>query len=142
MIIAAWRDEYQTGHLEIDQQHQHLFALVNEIHHLTQAEFTNSTAIYLQLQEFASCAVAHFDLEESLMAQHNYPNFAVHYKTHWALVNKVQTLLDKFDQTSQTQAGEVTQLLADWMVHHIRGEDQQMIHFFRQRSTQWARTNL
>ena len=131
MTIAVWRDEYRTGHREIDQQHQHLFKLVNHIHHLTQQALPDDVGIYAQLHEFASCAVAHFDLEESLMAQHDYPNLAIHCQTHRALVNKVQTLLTKFDQTAETQVVAVTQVLADWMVHHIRGEDQQMIRFLR-----------
>ncbi|NEQ46005.1 MAG: hemerythrin family protein [Leptolyngbya sp. SIOISBB] len=131
MTIAVWRDEYHTGHPEIDQQHQQLFQLVNQIHHLTQSEQPDHAAIYSQLNEFASCAITHFDLEEALMAQHGYPNFAVHCQTHRALVNKVQTLLTKFDQTAETQVAVVTEVLADWMVHHIRGEDRQMIRFFQ-----------
>lgn len=131
MSIAVWRAEYHTGHPEIDQQHQHLFRLVNHIHHLTQHELPDHAAIYSQLNEFASCAIAHFDLEESLMAQYSYPNFAVHCQTHRALVNKVQALLTKFDETAESQVAVVTEVLADWMVHHIRGEDQQMIRFFR-----------
>ena len=134
MTIAIWRDEYVTGHLEIDQQHQQLFSLVNHIHHLTQSAHPNRAVIYSQLQDFANCAVAHFGLEESLMADHGYPNLAVHCQTHRALVNKVQTLLDKFDPTAETQVAAVTQVLADWMVHHIRGEDRQMIRFFQSRN--------
>ena len=55
----------------------------------------------------------------------------------WFVAGKLSRksqLLDKFDQASGTSTAEVTQVLADWMVHHIRGEDQQMIRFFQVRN--------
>ncbi|MGD1943130.1 MAG: bacteriohemerythrin [Leptolyngbyaceae cyanobacterium] len=134
MAIAVWRDDYCTGHEAIDQQHRQLFSLVNEIYDLTQLPTPPRAAIKTRLTEFADCAVEHFELEEGLMAEHEYPNLQVHCGTHRALVNKVAALLNKFDQASSTSTAEVTQVLADWMVHHIRGEDQQMIRFFQQQN--------
>ena len=135
MTVALWRDEYRTGHDTIDQQHRDLFAQVNQIYAMTQAEPQDNAAIRAQLTEFAALAIAHFDLEEALMTQYDYPNFEVHFKTHRALVNKVQALLEKPDRSLDGLPAEVTQVLADWMVHHIRGEDQQMIRFLQERST-------
>jgi hemerythrin len=134
MTVAVWRDEYRTGHDTIDQQHRDLFTQVNQIYAMTQAEPQDNAAIRAQLTEFAALAIAHFDLEEALMIQHAYPNFEVHFKTHRALVNKVQALLEKPDHSLDELPAEVTQVLADWMVHHIRGEDQQMIRFLQERS--------
>jgi hemerythrin len=133
MAVAEWRDEYRTGHTTIDSQHRRLFTLVNQIHELTKLPEPPMAEIKHLLIEFADCAIAHFDLEETLMAQYAYPNLKVHCGTHQALVNKVQTLLHKFDHASGASTADVTQVLADWMVHHIRGEDRQMIRFFQQR---------
>ncbi|WP_026072254.1 bacteriohemerythrin [Nodosilinea nodulosa] len=134
MTVAVWRDEYRTGHDTIDQQHRDLFAQVNHIYALTQTEPQDNLGIRAQLADFAAMAIAHFDLEEALMTQYDYPNFEVHFKTHRALVNKVQALLEKPDRGLDGLPAEVTQVLADWMVHHIRGEDQQMIRFLREQS--------
>jgi hemerythrin len=32
MPIAYWRDEYCTGNAEIDEQHQKLFKIINNLH--------------------------------------------------------------------------------------------------------------
>ncbi|MEL6399959.1 MAG: bacteriohemerythrin [Cyanobacteria bacterium J06607_6] len=134
MAIAVWQDDYCTGHEVIDQQHRRLFSLVNEIYDLTQLPTPPMAVIKTRLTEFADCAVEHFELEEGLMAEHEYPNLQVHCGTHKALVNKVTALLAKFDQVAYTATAEVTPVLADWMVHHIRGEDQQMIRFFQRQN--------
>ena len=134
MAVAVWREDYCTGHDLIDRQHRHLFDLVNQIHALAQSPEPPMGMIRQLLTEFANCAIEHFDLEERLMAEYDYPNLKVHCGIHQALVSKVQALLDKFDQASGASTVEVTQVMADWMVHHIRGEDRQMICFFQQKN--------
>lgn len=131
MTLAVWRDEYITGHDTIDQQHRTLFDQVNELHALTQKQPQDRAVIRQLLTAFAEQATSHFELEEMLMAQYQYPNLTVHSNTHRALVNKVRSVLDKLNQDEANVAIDVAPVLADWMVHHIRGEDQQMIRFFK-----------
>jgi len=38
------------------------------------------------------------------------------------------------DMDTPTSVSEVTQVLTAWMVHHVRGEDQNMIRFLRERN--------
>lgn len=131
MSIAPWRDQYCTGHQEIDTQHQALFELVNRIHAAAIAGNGPSAAIRAMLVEFVARAREHFALEEELMRAWNYPNYPMHCATHRNLCNKVQSTLEKFDRDPATFSQELPQVLADWMVHHIQGEDRQTIAFFR-----------
>ncbi len=32
LVFAKWLDEYTTGNHKVDQQHQHLFEIVNKLH--------------------------------------------------------------------------------------------------------------
>jgi hemerythrin len=131
MAIAEWSEEYRTGHKEIDTQHQQLFALVNQIDQAVSLEQQPKAQLQALLETFHRQAKVHFDLEETLMEAYQYENIEVHKGTHRALVGKVQTLLDKLAEADAYIPREVTQLLADWMIHHIKGEDRQMIRFFQ-----------
>lgn len=131
MTLAVWRDEYLTGHGTIDQQHRTLFAQVNELYDLTQSQPQDRAVIRQLLTQFDAQATRHFELEETLMAQYQYPNLTVHCNTHRALVNKVRSVLNELNRDGEPVTVDVAPLLADWMVHHIRGEDQQMIRFFK-----------
>lgn len=131
MAIAQWQDEYSTGHREIDQQHLALFAIVNTIHAAALEQCPDRPWLQQQLQDFAAQAEAHFAMEEDLMRAYNYPNYEIHCNTHLALTAKVRQLLLKLDTQTPCTPDDITQVLADWMIHHIRGEDQQMIRFLR-----------
>lgn len=130
MTIAIWRDDYCTGHTTIDSQHRHLFDLVNRIHCVLSSEPSPTASALPLLQEFAHCAREHFELEEHLMATYDYPHQEMHCKVHQRLVNKVVRLLEPEVAITLTPEA-VTQVIADWMIHHIKGEDQRMIRHFQ-----------
>jgi hemerythrin len=130
MTIAPWRDDYCTGHATIDSQHRHLFDLVNRIHDVLSTDSSPKERALPLLQEFAHCAQAHFELEEQLMTAYDYPHQAMHCKVHQRLVNKVLGLLEPSVAPTLTPE-TVTQVMADWIIHHIKGEDQRMIRHFR-----------
>jgi hemerythrin len=129
--IACWHQEYNTGNLQIDQQHEHIFAIVNALHDAV----VNRKNICI-LQELLDCltnhTVEHFQTEEALMMAVDYPDYNRHKQTHDHLVAKVDALLLKFrDRHTEAVTTEITQFLSEWLAHHIKGEDQKMIQFFQ-----------
>ncbi|MEB3162422.1 MAG: bacteriohemerythrin [Prochlorothrix sp.] len=128
--IAPWSDDYLTGDGLIDAQHKNLFHLVNELHALMQ-QGTTSMAIKRRLEELVACTTAHFDMEEERMEALGYPNLAAHCKRHTALKERIQLALDKVNQGNGVIPLDVSICLSEWMIHHIKGEDQRMIQFFR-----------
>lgn len=141
MAIAVWHDDHCTGHTVIDDQHRHLFDLVNRIHLLLTSSAGQDDRTWALLQEFAGFAQAHFALEEQLMETHAYPHLEMHRKTHQRLVSKVARFLEP-DAAATLTPEAVTQVLADWMVHHIKGEDQRMIHYFQAQGVFQAQPSL
>ena len=131
MAIAEWHEDYRTGHEDIDRQHGQLFDLVNQIDQAVSLEQQPKAQLQELLTTFCQRAQEHFDLEEDLMAAYQYDNLAVHRSTHRALTGKVQGLINKLAQADTYLPRDVTQVLVDWMVHHIKGEDRLMIRFFQ-----------
>ncbi|WP_040655210.1 bacteriohemerythrin [Rubidibacter lacunae] len=133
MSIAPWSDEYCTDHHVIDTQHQTLFELVNRIHDAIIAGESHCSAVRAMLADFEVLAQEHFELEEELMRTYQYPNYEVHFGMHRRLCRKVRSALEKYDRDTDAFSHDVPQVLADWMIHHIRGEDRQTIAFLQSR---------
>ncbi len=131
MPLAYWRDDYNTGYETIDQQHQHLFAIINALH---DAMLKGHGADLLKdtLDTLFEYTLEHFQTEEALMVAHHYPNYAAHVQRHEELKQQVVTMRQKFAANMPLLSKEVSQFLADWLIHHIKDEDQQVIRFFRQ----------
>lgn len=130
MTIAHWRDEYCTGDARIDREHQLLFDMVNALH-----QAIEGAADPLQMQNLLSTMAAHtvehFQHEEALMQDHDYPGYGRHKQVHDNLVAKVTHLLAQFQQNQTILGSELTAFLTEWLAHHIQGEDQKMIRFLR-----------
>ncbi|MCG9889508.1 MAG: bacteriohemerythrin [Thermosynechococcaceae cyanobacterium MS004] len=130
MAIAFWQDQYCTGDHQTDREHQDLFALVNTLHDaLTQAE--HPATLRGILEELASHTLDHFRTEEVLMQNHNYPDYGRHKQSHDRLEAKVRALLQRIEADESALTADIPAFLADWLVHHIKGEDQKMISFLK-----------
>ena len=129
--IAFWQQEYNTGNLQVDGQHQQLFEIVNALH---DAVVTRKNVYTMQelLEALANNTTEHFQTEEALMMRVDYPDYDRHKQTHDCLLSKVDNLLLKFrDRNTEAVTTEITQFLTEWLAHHIKGEDKKMIQFFQ-----------
>ncbi|MEO0408990.1 MAG: hemerythrin family protein, partial [Cyanobacteria bacterium P01_A01_bin.135] len=86
------------------------------------------------LKEFEACALEHFALEEELMLAQEYQNYELHCGIHRNLIRKVSSTLEKLESDDYEFSTEVPKVLSDWMIHHIRGEDRQMIAFLQEQT--------
>ena len=129
--IACWQQEYNTGNSQVDGQHQQLFEIVNALHDAVVSK-KNVYTIQELLEALANHTIEHFQTEESLMMAVDYPEYDRHKQTHDCLLSKVDRLLLKFrDRNTEAVTTEITQFLAEWLAHHIKGEDTKMIQFFQ-----------
>jgi hemerythrin len=130
MTMAPWRDEYCTGDVRIDHEHQVLFALVNDLEAAIAAA-APPAQLQAILTTMAAHTVEHFDHEEALMQARDYPGYRRHKQVHDNLLAKVTALLASFNQPEVVVTQALTAFLKEWLAHHIQGEDQTMIRFLR-----------
>ncbi len=133
VTIAQWRPEYATGDNLVDEQHQSLFSTINA---LNNAMLIGQGEILLEktLQSLKDYTTIHFDTEEQFMLRHQYPGYANHKQQHEALKAKVLEFEHQHQQDLGQLTREVSHFLTDWLIHHIKDEDQKMIRFCRQGS--------
>ena len=113
-----WIPEYSVGNEEIDEQHKMLFTITNEFFHLKTKEAAIETfhnlSVYIDL---------HFEAEENLLRQINYPKTEEHIKKHDELRAKFQLLLQKLNDYDVDIHHKIALFLYNWLASHILKED-------------------
>ena len=130
MPLAYWRDEYRTGNSLVDDQHQKLFQIVNRLHD-AMLQGHGRDVLKKTLNNLTHYTLEHFKTEEQLMLTHAYPHYDEHKSRHEELKTKVLSLIANFE-VSSSLAIEVSHFLTEWLIHHIKGEDQKMIRYMRE----------
>jgi hemerythrin len=130
MAIITWTELYSVGVERFDQQHQKLFAIVNELHDAMssgrgQMELKN---ILDQLIDYTQ---THFAAEEKLMREYHYPDLEKHCQRLKELTQQVLDFKTKYDSGKIGLSIQLTQFLKDWLANHILGEDMQYSAFFQ-----------
>lgn len=130
--IAQWRPEYETGYTLIDDQHRSLFHAINALHGAILVG-RGEELLERTLKILESYTTIHFETEEHFMVELNYPDSDDHAAKHRALRQKVEAFIAEEAQSSDRRlALRVSRFLTEWLIHHIKAEDQRMIDFLRQ----------
>ena len=88
MAKYLWRDEFCTGHADIDGQHQQLFCLLDELYDAVCAG-DGANVVEAVVTELVTYTRTHFYQEESLMREFNYPGIDEHLREHQWLLQRV-----------------------------------------------------
>lgn len=122
--FVSWDDSYSVGIQVIDDDHKKLMQLINNLQsavlYPTDASFERAA-----LDELVAYTKYHFQREEELMQQYEYPDFAEHKKQHDAMIAKVAGYLEAYEKDREGTVKELTVILKDWLIKHISGTDQE-----------------
>ena len=126
----VWSDKLTTGIAEVDEQHQHLVELINEIGSMC-AVGADSARIKPVLDELVRYAVYHFDEEEQLMRQYavSAAHQEIHLKAHEIFREQVTLavgIIQTSPQNSLSLLAHLLDYLARWLLQHIMGVDLRM----------------
>jgi hemerythrin len=93
MSLLRWREEFNTGIPSVDFEHQSLFALLNDLYaHLDAGDFAQVEAFMAALHDRIA---AHFALEERLMREAGYAEYAQHKADHEKLMDEIRDLMEQ-----------------------------------------------
>lgn len=130
--IAQWRPEYETGYTLIDDQHRSLFHAINALHSAILVG-RGEELLERTLKILGSYTTIHFKTEEHFMVELQYPDYQQHVAQHRALRQRVEAfLVAEAEHSDRRLALRVSRFLTEWLIHHIKAEDQRMIDFLRQ----------
>lgn len=121
MAYITWKTFYSVGDEALDREHQKIIALVNELYVAIAvgAVDVKKNRILDALVQYAS---DHFQHEEQLLRECNYPNF----ESHKALHNDMrQRTLEFHKNLNSVEGPELLAFLKQWWINHIQAEDKQ-----------------
>lgn len=128
MGLFKWRQSYETGVSEMDQQHQKLIELMNRLYSAMRDKESRAQ-IQDVLSEMNTYAEQHFEQEEALLKEKEYPEYESHAAAHQSYRDTLKTLMDDTDKEQQVQ--EVYTFLRHWWMDHIVGVDKQYGAFLK-----------
>jgi hemerythrin len=129
--LFAWSDSYMVGIQEVDEQHQVLVSLLNQLHTAIIEHHGKATSREI-LDRLAEYTRTHFLLEESLMRLTHYPGFDIHKQQHEELIKQVQDLQHKLDEEKVAITFELLHFLKNWLAQHINESDKRFGAHFKE----------
>lgn len=126
-----WLPAYNVGIATIDEQHQRLVALINQLHGAMLKRQSKAVMgqILAQLTDYTE---VHFAFEEELMSRYDYPGLHSHQRVHDEMRAKVLALADDHAGGRVVISLQVMEFLKEWLTSHILGTDQLYRDFLRQ----------
>lgn len=128
--MFIWEEKYETGHPMIDAQHIALFDTANKI-----AACDDIDTIQDYIATLHRYVQEHFDDEEKLMVQCNYPDIHKHHNLHNDLVKALIKYLE-CDFTEEGEMEEFKFFVYEWIINHILYYDLEFIQFYKKHQKQ------
>lgn len=128
MSGLIWHDSFSVNIEKIDEQHQGLFKLINE---LDEAMLLGKGKSIMGdvLNRLTDYTVVHFKTEEDLFQKYAYPDYDAHKKEHDDLVAQVVQVKENFDAGKMGTAIDTSDFLRKWITNHIKGTDKKYSAF-------------
>ena len=127
--MLQWKEEYEVGVSEIDEQHQKLIDIANRVYELMRNELAldKYDQIVEILQELKEYTVYHFHFEEGLMQKAKYKKRFSHKILHQNFLAQVEAVdLSAVDENQDAYLVQIMDFIANWLIEHIVGEDKKV----------------
>lgn len=134
IMALEWKPDLAVGVKEIDDQHKELFSKISALFDACNVgkgkEQIDNTVRYLQ-----EYVVLHFNSEEKLQKQYNYPEYINHKAQHDQFIKDFLELKESIDKDGITGLLiiKLNKTLVDWLINHIRKTDKVFAAFLKEK---------
>lgn len=144
MIMAfTWKEVYNTGFREMDEQHQELFHVGHELYEVLlhekekkEREESDIQRIDELICRLKKCSSSHFHFEEAVMEAIKYENFEKHKEEH-KIFNQ---MMDDFEEVlhhdeRRLYIEKILLFMTDWLSKHsVNSEDKQVVRYMKHKN--------
>ncbi|MDR1868070.1 MAG: bacteriohemerythrin [Treponema sp.] len=128
--FVVWNDSYSVGIQAIDEQHQKLIEMTNNLYNAClQGEGTSKQYFQAVIREAVDYINFHFTAEEQIMERLRYPDLNKHKEEHKEFVRKVLEEVQLFEEGKYFVANNFVRFLGSWILTHIAVSDKQYSNF-------------
>jgi len=129
MSMVQWDDSLAIGVKVIDTQHKELFRIINSFSERIGQEDPSFT-LQVVLDSLKNYAHYHFTTEEKLLEKNRCPISSRHQGMHAAFAGIVAKYEERQDSIDREGLLELQKFLVDWLVTHIKKQDQPLRAYF------------
>ena len=122
MSLITWRDEFSVGVDAIDHEHREMIGLINDLDEAMGTDAGHATVV-AALGEIYARIAAHFALEEKIMRDASYTQFAAHKEDHETLLDELLEVIDSVDDEGGYDCTDLSRTLDRWFSSHFRTHD-------------------
>lgn len=128
-VDIKWQDSWNSGHKEIDSQHQKLLNIVNGIIDIIFKE-NDYDILNIKLKELMEHIVYHFEYEESVLREMEYEFSDDHRTIHQELLSKADELIEKQKYRNGIKSSDLFEfIVGDVIAEHLVKEDVKFFEF-------------
>jgi hemerythrin-like metal-binding protein len=129
-IRIRWSEALAVGAAALDTDHQHLFALTNEVMAAI-LDGRGPEMVKTAIKDLEHYTRQHFSREEALLFETGYPDAEAHRAAHKILLGQLQEIRDI---AGGQQPERVARFLQAWILDHILVSDMDYARFLRKRA--------
>ena len=131
--VFEWDDSFLVGVDLIDEQHKKLFKRINDLIKANK-ENKGEEKIAETLEFLGDYTVKHFDDEEELQQEYNYPHYDTHKEIHEDFVQEITDFKNDFEagNVDTAQMMKFNKRITQWLVNHVKGIDQKLGEHIKQ----------
>ena len=123
-MFIQWNSSYLVGHKLVDFDHMTLVNITNELFHRVNQGFSDE-----EIAQTIKCLIdyveKHFEREEELFRNSEYPDVDKHLAMHEDITKTVKDIATIYQTNpSAININEVLEFLKKWLTNHIMKADQ------------------
>lgn len=122
MTLLQWKPEYSVGIDSMDDEHREMIGLINKIYEELGSN-PDIGRIDAFLGDVFSAISSHFALEERLMRNAAYDDYAAHKDDHENLLDQIRDMMDDYASDPESGARRLQQELSGWFSQHFASFD-------------------
>ena len=131
MEFFKWKDIFNIGIEELDEQHRTFLELLNECHEGVsfQKQQGIDPAMIEKLRQYAAM---HFHREEDMLRFSSYPDMEQQQKQHIYFESKIRELEAEREAGKSGNVESFFVFIRDWFLNHILQEDKKFVPLIKQ----------
>jgi hemerythrin len=127
MSFLKWKAEYSVGVQSMDDEHRHMIELINDVYEELKGH-PDADSIEQFLGDVYHAIAAHFALEERLMREAAYAEYATHKEDHEELLDQIRDMMDAVSSNGEQGLAMLEQRLSAWFGNHFATFDARLHH--------------
>lgn len=134
-VHMVWRPEWESGHPEIDSQHQKLLELAEEFFEMCMLSNLEPENVQPMLEKLFAELDNHFCYEEQLLERLDYPGVEEHKLKHKQIFDKAAAFKENYLQGELNTSSFVSFILDDVVLGHMLKDDKLFFPYTQQQTS-------